>query len=114
MKIGLIDVDGHNFPNIALMKISAWHKSQGDTVEWCLPIDHYDIVYQAKVFDETYSPDIEWIPMADKIFMGGTGYYRKPNAPREIKDLQRWVNNKFIFRSCERFEDYKKQSGRTK
>lgn len=63
------------------MKISAWHKSQGDTVEWCLPLDHYDIVCQSKVFDETYSPDIE---------------------------LQRWVNNKFIFRSCERFEDYKK------
>ena len=30
MRIGLIDVDGHNFPNLALMRISAWHKSQGD------------------------------------------------------------------------------------
>lgn len=27
MKIGLVDVDGHNFPNLALMKISAWHKN---------------------------------------------------------------------------------------
>ena len=36
MKVGLIDVDGHNFPNLALMKISAWHKAQGDDVEWCL------------------------------------------------------------------------------
>lgn len=34
MTIGLIDVDGHNFPNLALMKLSAWHKAQGDTVEW--------------------------------------------------------------------------------
>lgn len=34
MKIGLIDVDGHNFPNIPLMKLSAWHKAQGDSVEW--------------------------------------------------------------------------------
>ena len=34
MKIGLIDVDSHNFPNLALMKISAWHKAQGDEVEW--------------------------------------------------------------------------------
>ncbi len=34
MKIGIIDVDGHNFPNIALMKLSAWHKARGDTVEW--------------------------------------------------------------------------------
>ena len=44
-KIGLIDVDGHNFPNLALMKISAWHKAQGDDVEWCFPMEHYDIVY---------------------------------------------------------------------
>lgn len=35
MKIGLIDVDGHNFQNLALMKLSAWHKQRGDTVEWC-------------------------------------------------------------------------------
>ena len=34
--------------------------------------------------------------------------YDKPNAPKAIKNLQRWCNNKFIFRSCERFEDYKK------
>ena len=26
MEIGLIDVDGHNYPNIPLMKISAFHK----------------------------------------------------------------------------------------
>ncbi len=34
MKIGLVDVDGHNFPNLALMRISAYHKKQGDDVEW--------------------------------------------------------------------------------
>ena len=34
MKIGLVDVDGHNFPNVALMKIASWHRQQGDTVEW--------------------------------------------------------------------------------
>ena len=67
--IGLIDVDGHNYPNLALMKISAWHKAKGDTVEWCLPLSHYDIVYQSKVFDETYSPDINWLPQADKVII---------------------------------------------
>lgn len=87
MKIGLIDVDGHNFPNLALMKISAWHKAKGDTVEWCLPIDHYDIVYQAKVFDETYSPDIEWTPMADKVIKGGTGYGLDNKLPDEIEHI---------------------------
>lgn len=30
MKIGLIDVDGHNFPNIPLMKLSAWHRQHAD------------------------------------------------------------------------------------
>ena len=87
MKIGLIDVDGHNFPNLALMKISAWHKSQGDTVEWCFPLDHYDIVYQSKVFDETYSPDIEWMPMADKVIKGGTGYGLDNKLPDEMEHI---------------------------
>lgn len=87
MKIGLIDVDGHNFPNLALMKISAWHKANGDTVEWCLPLDRYDIVYQSKVFDETYSPDIDWIPMADKIIKGGTGYGLDNELPNEIEHI---------------------------
>ena len=67
MRIGLIDVDGHHYPSLTLMKISAWHKAQGDTVEWCIPLFHYDIVYLSKVFDETYSDDIEYIPQADKI-----------------------------------------------
>ncbi|MCD8355884.1 MAG: hypothetical protein LUE11_04855 [Clostridia bacterium] len=74
MYIGLIDVDGHHFPNLALMKISAWHKSKGDHVEWCVPIMHYDRVYQSRVFDDTYSKDIDWIPQADEIIKGGTGY----------------------------------------
>ena len=52
MKIGLIDVDGHNFPNLPLMKLSAWHKARGDTVEWYQPMfsGHMDRVYMSKVF----------------------------------------------------------------
>lgn len=87
MKVGLIDVDGHNYPNLALMKISAWHKAQGDTVEWCLPIDRYDLVYQSKVFDDTYSPDIDWYPQADKIIKGGTGYGLDNKLPYEIEHI---------------------------
>ena len=87
MKVGLIDVDGHGFPNIALMKISAWHKAQGDDVDWCLPLDHYDVVYQSKVFDETYSPDIDWMPMANKIIKGGTGYGLDNKLPDEIEHI---------------------------
>lgn len=72
MRIGLIDVDGHNFPNVALMKISAYHKAHGDTVEWANFFEHYDRVYQSKVF--TFSPDIDYFVKSDDIQKGGTGY----------------------------------------
>ena len=87
MNVGLIDVDSHKYPNLALMKISAWHKAKGDTVEWCLPLYHYDIVYQSKVFDNTYSPDINWIPLADKVIKGGTGYGLDNKLPDEIEHI---------------------------
>lgn len=74
MKIGLIDVDGHNYPNLALMKLSAWHKPQGDTVEWWWGWGQYDRVYMSKVFDETYTPDIPEPVNAAEIIKGGTGY----------------------------------------
>lgn len=75
MRIGLIDVDGHNFPNLALMKLSAWHKAQGDAVEWWYSdLIHYDIVYMSKVFSDSYSPDVPEPLNADKVVKGGTGY----------------------------------------
>lgn len=74
-KIGLIDVDGHNFPNLALMRISAWHKAQGDDVEWWWSdLIHYDIVYMSKIFSNAYSKDIPEPMNADKVLKGGTGY----------------------------------------
>lgn len=81
MKIGLIDVDGHNYPNLALMKISRWHKRKGDEVEWCMPLAAYDVIYKAKVFDETYSKDDDTCLMADQIIKGGTGYVRQKRRP---------------------------------
>ena len=48
MRIGLVDVDGRNFPNLALMKLSAWHKAQGDAVEWWNGFTHYNRVYLSK------------------------------------------------------------------
>lgn len=48
--IGLVDVDGHNFPNLALMKISTYHKQRGDSVEWAFSLLPYDKIYMAKVF----------------------------------------------------------------
>lgn len=74
MKIGLVDVDGHNFPNLALMRISAFHKERGDEVEWWKgDLFHYDKVYRSKIFSDAYSDDIE-VYNADEIISGGTGY----------------------------------------
>ena len=85
MNIGLIDVDSHNFPNLALMKISAWHKQRGDHVEWWNGLMHYDRVYKSKIFTETYSQDVEYCIMADEIIQGGTGYDLKNTLPDEIE-----------------------------
>lgn len=74
MRIGLIDVDGHNFPNLALMRISAYHKARGDMVEWWWGFNHYDIVYMSKVFSDAYTADVPEPINADKVIKGGTGY----------------------------------------
>lgn len=87
MTIGLIDVDGHNFPNLALMKISAWHKAHGDSVEWWWGWGQYDRVYMSKVFDSTYSPDIPEPLNAKEVIKGGTGYCLQSNLPEEIERM---------------------------
>lgn len=75
MRIGLIDVDGHNFPNLALMRISAYHKAMGDQVEWWWSdFIHYDIVYMSKIFSDAYTKDVPEPINADKVIKGGTGY----------------------------------------
>lgn len=84
-KIGLIDVDSHNFPNLALMKISAYEKSRGNEVEWWNGLKVYDRVYKAKVFDETYTIDNDYCIMADEVIKGGTGYGLENVLPAEIE-----------------------------
>lgn len=85
-KIGLIDVDGHNFPNIPLMKISAWHKAQGDSVEWydAMFSDDMDIVYMAKVF--SFTDDYPYHIRAKKIVKGGSGYCISLENGKEVFD----------------------------
>lgn len=85
MRVGLIDVDSHNFPNIPLIKLSAWHKENGDTVEWYKPIlGHMDVVYMSKVF--SFSEDYPFVIDADKIVRGGSGYAIKLIDGKEIYD----------------------------
>jgi len=90
MKIGLHDAEkeylkNKSFPNYALMKISAWHKAQGDIVEWWNPLYKYDQVYSSKVFD--FTPVNPYLP--DDAMRGGTGYQDIPmdkTLPSEIDD----------------------------
>lgn len=96
MKIGLVDVDGSchkkgnkagiRYPNIALGKISRYHKGNGDEVEWAIPFFHYDIIYISKIFN--YSPEDNFAWNADKIIRGGTGYDIYSKLPEEIDRLQ--------------------------
>jgi radical SAM superfamily enzyme YgiQ (UPF0313 family) len=85
VRVGLIDVDGHNFPNLPLMKISAYHKSIGNQVEWGIPMLKYDIVYQSKVFD--FTPDMDTYIDCKQLIKGGTGYDLENKLPPEIESI---------------------------
>ena len=85
MKISLIDVDGHNWPNLCLMKLSACHKAHGDDVEWWTPEGRYDRVYKSRVFTDTYSKDTVTVPNAERVILGGTGYGLTESLPDAIE-----------------------------
>ena len=98
MKIGLIDADlmwqkrangrrygktkADIFPNLAIMKLSAWHKQQGDDVEWYFGLKHYDRVYVSKVFSTT--PETSDTINADEVIRGGSGYAIQLVDGREV------------------------------
>lgn len=102
MKIGLVDVDYKGkFPNLPLMKISAYHKSKGDEVEFADHLQHYDKVYISRVFGDEYSKySDDYSYNADEIILGGTGFAitvengkevyhkdRDPELPPEIEHI---------------------------
>lgn len=92
-KIGLVDCDRKNpkhlFPNLALMKLSAWHKKRGDTVEWYVPLfgGHYDKVYVAKVF--SFTNNYEWPIDADEVEYGGSGFAISVVDGHEVYDKEK-------------------------
>ncbi len=87
MRVGLIDVDGHNFPSLGLMKLSAYHKAQGDAVEWWDGFAQYDRVYMSRVFDDTYSTDRPAPCNAAEIIKGGTGYGLDNELSPEVEHI---------------------------
>ena len=84
-KIGVWS-DCHNFPSLPLMKLSAYHKSKNDTVEFVDRFKHYDKIYASKVF--SFTPDIEdsGVVSADEIEKGGTGYCISVVNGKEVFD----------------------------
>lgn len=85
MRIGLVDVDGHNFPNLALMKLSTYHKHLGDTVEWANSLEKFDKIYMAKVF--TFTKDDTFAYQCEDIVRGGTGYDLTSKLSAEVEKM---------------------------
>lgn len=99
MRIGLVDVDG-KWPNLALMKLSAYHKDSGDQVEWFLPLMRhwYERVYASKLFTDT--PDADYLP--DDAVRGGTGY----GVPVQLPDSAELMSPDYSI-----YPDYKRDIG---
>lgn len=104
MKIGLYDVDSHNFPNLPLMKLSAYHKARGDRVEFINFLEHYDIVYVSKVFGDEYSQMNGTCINADKIVYGGTGFAIEIENGKEVYDKSK--DNPLPYEIEHMFPDY--------
>ena len=85
MNIALLDLENNNYPNLALTKLSAWHKSMGDNVEWYDPLfSRPDKLYVSKIFN--FTPDCEYIPDCE-VEYGGTGYDVSKKLPQDIENI---------------------------
>lgn len=78
MRVRVTQIDG-KLPNIALMKLSAWHKNQGDTVHFTSSIDKglfeepYDRVYGSCIFAYSGERLQRFREIWPKAIVGGTG-----------------------------------------
>lgn len=102
MLIGLHDADAEHlkqktFPNYALMKISAWYKQQGETVEWWNPLYKYDKVYSSKIFD--FTPTNLYLP--ENTIRGGTGYKDIPKNKELPKEIDNMFPDYSIYPKCD-------------
>lgn len=89
MRVLLIDADGEEFPNLALMKLSTYHKTQGDEVFFgsCA---RAEIVYISCVFTWNKEKALQastFYPNA-KIVYGGTGFNLDSSLPYEIEHIK--------------------------
>lgn len=103
MIIGLHDAEKDyfkskkTFPNYALMKIAAWHKAKGDTLEWWNPLYRYDRVYSSKVFD--FTPTDPYLP--GDVIRGGTGYRDLPMDLKLPPQIDQMFPDYSIYPDCD-------------
>jgi len=121
LNVALYDVDS-KIPNLALMKISAYHKDVGDNVARydSLWLDHYDKIYASTIF--SFSDKINLLP--DRMEIGGSAWDLQKNLPSEIEKYQpdyTFYNYPhsigFTMRGCRfncKFCDVPKKEGRPK
>jgi len=81
VRVGLLNVDSVKIPNLALLKISAWHRNRGDTVEILNDKLWYDLVYASKVFTFSDGSEIN----AERMITGGTGIDPSSRLPTNIE-----------------------------
>lgn len=81
MRVLLVDADSHNnFPNLALMKLSAWHKQQGDHVDLIrgipttAPLEAYDKTFISCIFFQNREAVLDYAAQCPNIIIGGSGY----------------------------------------
>lgn len=81
MKIALHDHEDKKYPNLALMKLSSYHKILGDNTEWFDGSKKYDRVYSSKVF--TWTKRDPALP--SNTICGGTGFGLTTTLPEVVE-----------------------------
>lgn len=80
MKIGLYNLEP-NIINVAMMKVSQYYKTRGDSVEKYNSMEKYDKVYAFSIFDFT---DKGYV--TKDMICGGTGFDITKKLPHEIEE----------------------------
>jgi len=107
MRILLVDVDS-KIPNLALMKLSAWHKAHGDEIGFNVPAP--DRIYASVILPKNKHlvDGLRMMHPGAEVICGGTGYDIKAVLPPEVEamkpdyDLYPGMNYSmgFITRGC--------------
>lgn len=89
MRVRLL-ADDSKYPNLAIMKISTYHKKLGDDVDWYDPYNfndklNTDILYHSRLFN--FTPPYANYPLSGKIIKGGTGFDITSKLPKEIEEI---------------------------